>query len=644
MRNFLRKIAVKLLATLLVSVLTLAFFATVNIALGQDTNGMPPAPEAEITDTGTADTTPPPSIPPSASQRVDLQTEGLTGFQRSERLTAGLKFLVRGKEALSWVMGIQDGGFDNPALSATYGTVLTIVNSLFILGLLGIAVMWMFSLIIPRHQLKKVILVYAFAVVFVNFALPANRLLIDGANLLQKTLLTRNGNPIGIVDVVNTPAYQDAVGYENQAGKINNLETRDIKVSLMNNGGGSDDLRIGALNPTGSSIVGEILSAGGSIQGTILPSSQDLNLKSAPFIARLESQKEFNPNAEQEIFSFVLLLLTGAAYLAMALIFLFRLVILWGLLILSPVLLLLAVFETTRGYFYNWLSLYGRWLVMGPLIALGLSAMVNIWQTVGLPLQSQATNETFTALSNIRFFLPGSVAANTLSTTSEMMQYLLFLIMLTLPLFFGFALTRQKLWSHVSVSSLPVPGGRVKSDGPGPTSSPETKPTPESPERGVIAGIKDFVSEKMGKVTRTALPSQTSTRENPPPGLLGASSFLPEQLTLTGIPDMLGLLGANTESRHSHDRVVDKLASPERIADPGEQKNVLAVRQEIETRAERGEPEAVILKSEIETRAQAPLASIAPPPTPETTTAEPSSAMATEPLKTVDDDIIKPKS
>ena len=83
-----------------------------------------------------------------------------------------------------------------------------------------------------------------------------------------------------------------------------------------------------------------------------------------------------------------MVLLTGVAYFAMALIFLLRIVILWALMIVSPILFLLAIFRFTRSYFYNWMEIYARWLLIGPLMALGISIVVNLWQAVGLPIDS----------------------------------------------------------------------------------------------------------------------------------------------------------------------------------------------------------------------------------------------------------------
>jgi hypothetical protein len=167
---------------------------------------------------------------PTTNQIVQIgQAE--EGWEPSSLQTYGTKFLIRGKEALTWSLNIEDAGFHNEAIQTSYVKVLTIVNSLFILGLLAIAAMWMFSIIIPRRYLKQVILLYAIAVIFVNFALPITRLLIDSTNLLQKTLLTQDGRNIVITDIIETPTYEQAIGYENLTSEES---SKQIDIALAN--------------------------------------------------------------------------------------------------------------------------------------------------------------------------------------------------------------------------------------------------------------------------------------------------------------------------------------------------------------------------------------------------------------------------
>lgn len=608
----------KMMAALLTMLLTLSFFAGVTRVLGQEQEAMPEAAE-EIVANGAVD--PPadentsPAIPVSENLKIELEdVEANPSFLPSGLLTAGLKLTIRGKEALAWVLAIENAGFDTPALQTTYRTVLTIVNSLFIVGMLGIALLWIFSVMIPRHRIKRVMLTYVFAVLLVNFALPFTRLLIDSANLLERTLLTRDGNPIGIVDIVAAPPYAEAVGYENQETLENQTQNKTFSITFPSLTG--EPIALGTLSPSQDpvGIQGSLGGAtGGPIQLQLQPGlPEELTLRAnQPLQANLQTSQTFSPTQEHKITVFLLLGLTGLAYLGLAAVLILRLVILWGLLIISPLLVLFAIFNATRGYFYNWLSLYGRWLLLGPLIALGLSVTVGIWKTVGVPILSgYALNpaaEHFAELTNLRFTLPGSNAINTLSTTNQMMEYLVFLAMLYLPLFFGFALTRQKMWQQAATVVTEKFGerpGKVP-EGNRERTGPEEPGKAEPRKEGWMGQVKDFAQSQISRITKTVLPQNLrndqaggSTEKR---GIIPSSAnFLPENLALTPVPQMLDLLGANVESRASREKIIEKLAAPELILDPSGQKNFTAVREEITTRASQGDPEAVILQNEIQ--------------------------------------------
>ncbi len=106
--------------------------------------------------------------------------------------------------------------------------------------------MWIFSLLIPRKYLRQVVLIYGIAVVFVNFALPINQLLIDGTGLLQKTFIS----DIQIMDIVETPNYNDerTVGYQNEADVLRQSASRRLDLNFITEEGASD-IVIGQIEP-----------------------------------------------------------------------------------------------------------------------------------------------------------------------------------------------------------------------------------------------------------------------------------------------------------------------------------------------------------------------------------------------------------
>lgn len=531
---------------------------------------------------------------PVQKQIIQLTDEGTQddwGLSKLE--TYGLKFLVRGKDALTWSLSIDDSGFHNEAIEKSYLKVLTIVNSLFVLGLLAIAVMWMFSILIPRKYLKKVILIYSLAVIFVNFALPVNQLFIDGTNLLQKTLMTEKDGSIQITDIVQTPAYSEVLSYQNQGdgNMVDGKQTDSVTLKLD-----------GAPEETTS--IGKIRSAQGE---TITEEAISLNNQKITLL----TDSPFSIHQEETLFRFILLLATGTAYFTIALIFVLRIVILWALLILSPMLLLLAIFSSTRGWFYNWLSMYGRWLLIGPLTALGIAVIVNIWQLSGLPItvDSAYTPDIFSAekISNIVFYLPGKDTPNTLSNTQEMMEYIIFLIMLYLPVFLGFALTKRKILHE---SLLTISKSLSKS-----TQTTQQQliskvlaiQEKEEEKRDRPAGIMDsfrrLVNDKIGFLTEAAMPMQRIKTSPVVPLTMmpTASNFLPDNLQKTPVPKMLELLGQQKDSKTSHRQMIERLARTEKMTDRKEKEKVMAVMNEIEGRAQNNDREAMAILHEVET-------------------------------------------
>ncbi len=532
---------------------------------------------------------------PVEKQIIQLTDEGTQdnwGISKYE--TYGLKFLIRGKEALTWSLNIEDGGFHNEAIEKTYSKVLTIVNSLFILGLLAIAIMWMFSILISRKYLKKVILIYSLAVVFINFALPVNQLFIDGTNLLQKTLLTEKDGTIQITDIVQTPAYNEVLSFKNQSEESMIDGKQGDQITLKLAGAENETTSIGKIRvPQGEVINEEVISL----------NNQEISLLiSSPF----------SIYQEQVIFRFVLLIITGIAYFIIALIFVLRIVILWALLIMSPILLLLAIFRSTRGWFYNWLSMYGRWLLIGPLTALGIAMIVNIWQLSGLPISMSETYtpEIFSAekVSNIVFYLPGKDTANTLSNTQEMMEYIIFLIMLYMPIFLSFTLTRRKVLheSLVAITKSLVKNSQTSQKqliqqvlANQENSEEEKRDRP----MGIMDSFRNLVNNKIGLLAQAAMPVNKLKVSPATPSTMmpTASNFLPESLSKTPVPKMLELLGMKKDSKASHKSTINKLAHIETITDKKEKEKVTAVMHEVEARAGNKDKEALAILHEVET-------------------------------------------
>ena len=570
---------------------------------------------------------------PSKNQGVAVfDVENEANWETSSLFTTGLKFMIRAKESLAWVLDITDSGFHNPAIKSSYLKVLTIVNSLFIIGLLAIAAMWMFSILIPRAYLKRVVLIYGMAVIFVNFALPLNQLLIDTTNLLQTTFM----DGVKITNIVEIPNYNDkkAVGYQNETNFLKQSDTSKLTLNLsdVSNGGASGGASGGTSKTTTPTItvkpssisIGKItqdhLKEGyvGSITGSsgtggsikLLPTTNypEIKLNASQGVELINANK-FNPDFEHSIFAFVMMALTSLAYFGMALILMLRIVILWALMIVSPALFLLIIFQSTRSYFVNWLGLYARWLLIGPLMALGIAVVVNIWKTTGLPITSSYSGGQFGVFTNIGFFLPGKDTANTLSTTSQMMEYILFLIMLYLPILFAFMLTRQKTWAGAISTIIEKRGAVQKPVGePIGGSGREIQSGQEGEKKSATPSfgqnLKGFLNDKFTKAAGPAIPTTMKDGgiaiKEGKTNLENAAHFLPENLAKSDVKSMVDLASGSAKgSRNGHKKAIERLASPQTITDPQERKKVNAVREEISNRAQQGDAEAMRMMGEI---------------------------------------------
>ncbi|MBI5414741.1 hypothetical protein HZA38_04470 [Candidatus Peregrinibacteria bacterium] len=359
----------------------------------------------------------------------------------SELVTMVGNFAIRTTSLLDWALAIDETGFRNEKITLVYNKALNIVNGFFILALIIIALLWNFSMIIAKEQLKRMVILFVIGGVCVYFALPLTRLLVDGTNILQRTLLVKQE--------AGDSEVQSAIqvyGGELAKPGLSDAERTRIQTQL-------DALRNSLKTKRISA--SDILSAydidyGGfvGLQKTIYvskdyPTGDDLTvndqskfvMKDDLFIDRFQERTYFN---------LTLIGLGAIAQFLIAMILLFRYVILWFLLIFSPFLLVLALFNTTRFLFRYWVWLYARWLLIGPILAMTLYIVVNIWSLTGVPLESAynaPSSLIFPNTTNLYVAAPG-VTSGYLNTPREVMKYISALMMLYMAVILPFWLTR----------------------------------------------------------------------------------------------------------------------------------------------------------------------------------------------------------
>lgn len=321
------------------------------------------------------------------------------------------RFAARIQSLLNWTLNLTQESFTNPTIERVFSRILNIVNGFFIIVLLAIAFMWNLSIVIPKRYLRRVVVIFIFAAVLVNFALPVNRLLISVTNSVQSSFLVK--------DVRTEEGVKKQRISSNDLLMIYGVEYGDFV-------GESKSDYLDKRYPE-DSVPADFPKAA--------------NLKEFTDV----DNRFVNRNKEPIYFNIALVALGSIGQLLVSLLIILRIIILWFLLILSPFLFLLFTLNFLKQFFRYWIWFYFRWLFIGPILAMCLYIIVNIWSLTGVPIESTsqlAAGLWFDNATNLYLAAPG-VASGFLNTPREVMKYLAALIMLYLAVFLPFWLTRR---------------------------------------------------------------------------------------------------------------------------------------------------------------------------------------------------------
>ena len=411
---------------------------------------------------------------------LDLEQQG-AGQNPDTLVTFVGKFAVRARDALNWVLAIDEVGTGNQVIVNLYQQSLNIVNGLLIVALLVIAVLWNFQILVSRSYLRRISLIFVLVAVGLNLVLGFNRLALDMANVIQKSVFHKveNGKVEAItasdILAIRTIGHSDFIGTA-----LSDFDTQRLKAENWTaiNNVTPDNVVLGV--NTNSTVAvsgggGFTYTASGGAVGTITPaegapSTVDTNAK--PFITTGTTTEVANGSlqgtgnvggrinsvitlAKEDVyadrwkepvwFNTALVFITSLLHWAIVLILYFRLVIIWFFLIFSPFLLLFLIFKYTRGYFRYWIWLYTRWFFIGPILAFCLSILVNIWIQTGVPVDSRPLyQENIRYISPINIFVAApKITSGFLQNPTEMMKYIGSLLMLLVAIVLPFWLTRR---------------------------------------------------------------------------------------------------------------------------------------------------------------------------------------------------------
>ena len=156
----------------------------------------------------------------AVSKLISPPTSETWTLSNSNLLTFSWKMLEKSQKMVDWVLWIHDSGFYSQSINNIYKKVINVVNWFIIIALLIVAFAWNFSFWISTKNLRKTLFFVAIISIVINFTLPFGRLLIDLAETVQWSFLTKtNGERITANDLI-------AIDLEsNWIGKVQNSWT-----------------------------------------------------------------------------------------------------------------------------------------------------------------------------------------------------------------------------------------------------------------------------------------------------------------------------------------------------------------------------------------------------------------------------------
>lgn len=309
------------------------------------------------------------------------------------------QFFRRSAAMLGWALEITNEGYRNGKIEALALVIRNIVNGLIILAIMGIAALWIFSALIPAQVVRRSTTLILISAIVVNFAMPVMRLVLDGAGIVQRTFLNR--------------------------------EMTDDRFLRIEN---ISDVWVG----TGAMV--------------LQPRSMKQGDESIDDFVDLDD-RYVDMRQESTYFHGFLLIALALGEILVSIVLALRIVILWFFLILSPFLAVLPVFHFTRGVFRYWIWLFGRWLFLGPLIAMCLFISISIWQHTGIPIESSfegfAGTSFLSNTTNIQMYAPGVIhgEGGNMGSATELMKFIIGILMVWFSVIVPFWLTRSKILS-----------------------------------------------------------------------------------------------------------------------------------------------------------------------------------------------------
>lgn len=335
---------------------------------------------------------------------------------------------------------------------------------------------------------------------------------------------------------------------------------------------------------------------------------------------------------------------------AIAFLLILRIIILWGLVIFSPFVLPFFVFQVTKKVAIVWVREFFRWLFLGPLFALFLTAIPYIWQKTtvnvsqvypgqnakesGIPIEintnilrdnrsgqtagnvyQSGTNLLLTPPKNTNLSLTDQDTinnGNNLTETDTYARYIIALMMiwgaillpfLLLRIVSGFTVEISKGISNVwnkSAAQQYISSVQTK------ISSPPTRPVSPRPGPGIYKDYRE-------KITSTTVPAilkdrsrliKDKTSTSYIVGLTGLRQAAPQAMEFLSenkksLAD-LSKLEQNNQELNVANELLDKLAKPETVKDKIEADKFAGIKQAIADKELTGDELAKSVRSALD--------------------------------------------
>lgn len=369
---------------------------------------------------------------PSQWDNVIQVPESDTSYHMSSWLTDILLFYKRSREALRWVFAIDEIWIDNEIIKEYSLKVLTVVNYLFLIVLLWIALMWNFSSIISHYQIKKTILYFFMAMILMNFS---------GSLLTTATKLTYL-----VENIFLNTSFDQYDPWSNKLISINRRITADDLMFFWRN---LDTQDVAWMERFESLTHDTRTKFQVTPSDNIIAEDPSWNITLKSWINYTLTQ-EVSWREESYLFESAIVLLYALGGFIIAVFMLVRYVFLWFLVVFVPVFFPLFVFKSFSGFGKYWAWLYVRWLMIGPILTAWIWAVVYIWNNIWIPIKSIYSPSQWNALfwwSNVLFVPPGShwytPTLGWITDINTMMSLIIGLIMLFAPIIFALWLSKK---------------------------------------------------------------------------------------------------------------------------------------------------------------------------------------------------------